>query len=190
MSWTRTAEPIDTLHLSSLRYCAMNFTSENGHAKYDLNPPYQRGSVWSTQQRRDLIRSLLMGVPIGAVITNKRTYSTERNIRIYGVPHIYAVVDGKQRVETIIAFANDELSVPAEWWEDRSLIAEKVTDDGFVTFSGLTDYGQRQFEMFPMPTEEAQVTGLAAEAAIFGLVNTSGTPQTDADIQRAEEIAS
>ena len=34
----------------------------------DLNAPYQRGSVWTLDMRRNLIKSLLMGLPVGSII--------------------------------------------------------------------------------------------------------------------------
>jgi hypothetical protein len=83
--------------------------------RLDLNPPYQRGSVWGVERKRNLIRSLLMGLPIGAVFLNSR--------------HIMQpdrVVDGKQRIEAILDFLGDGLAVPAEWFAETDLIAAAV----------------------------------------------------------------
>lgn len=30
----------------------------------ELNPPYQRGDVWTTEQRMNLVKSLLLGIPV------------------------------------------------------------------------------------------------------------------------------
>lgn len=186
--WVRTSAPLPEIHLSSMRYCAMNYTDPDIGSKYDLNPPYQRGAVWTEQQRRDLMQSFLSGIPIGAVIVNQRSYDTAENIRVFGTPNIYAVIDGKQRIETIQAFHRGDFGVPADWWEDQSIDPNRVSADGTVTYDDLTDYGQRRFDMFPIPTEVASVKSLRAEAAIFRLVNTGGTEQTDDDIARAAAI--
>lgn len=186
--WVRQSAPLAEIHLSSLRYTAMNFTEGSIADKYDLNPPYQRGAVWTEQQRHDLMQSLISGIPIGAVITNQRSYTTSENERVFGSPHIYAVIDGKQRIETIQAFHRDEFAVPADWWSDRAIDPSRVSADGTVTYSALSDYGQRTFDMLPIPTEVAQVRSLRAEAMIFRLVNTGGTEQTEGDIARAASI--
>lgn len=186
--WVRQSAPLSEINLNSLRFCAMNYTDPDIGSKYDLNPPYQRGAVWTDQQRRDLMQSFLSGVPVGAVIVNQRSYTTSENERVFGAPHIYAVIDGKQRIETIQAFHRGEFSVPADWWEDRSIDPTRVSADGTVTYGDLTDYGQRRFDMFPIPTEVANVKSLRAEAAIFRLVNTGGTDQTDDDIARAAVV--
>lgn len=190
MTWTRKSKPIVELRLNSLRYTAMNYTEPGFIDRYDTNPPYQRGSVWTLDQRRDLIFSLLSGIPIGAVIVNQRSYSTEENIRVFGTPHIYAIIDGKQRVETLVAFARGEFSILADWLSDEEFDIDSgtVRDNGRVRWGDLTSLGRRRFEMFPVPTEVAQVRSLRAEAAIFRLVNTTGTDQTEDDIARAEGI--
>ena len=57
--------------------------------KTDLSPPYQRGSVWTEDQRLDLMYSLLAGYPIGAVILNDRmntAWSTDFKVA-YAVLH-------------------------------------------------------------------------------------------------------
>lgn len=63
----------------------------------ELNPPYQRRSVWKTKQRKLLVESVFNGVPIPALIVHKR-YDKKRN------KYVYDILDGKQRVETILHF--------------------------------------------------------------------------------------
>jgi hypothetical protein len=66
----------------------------------DLNPPYQRDHVWGEERRRNLIRSLTMGLPIGAIFINSRDIME---------PEV--VLDGKQRIETV-----------APGWPGKSLL--------------------------------------------------------------------
>jgi len=37
-----------------------------------LDPPYQRGDVWGYKRQANLIRSILLGVPIPSIIINDR----------------------------------------------------------------------------------------------------------------------
>jgi hypothetical protein len=60
--------------------------------RYDLNAPYQRDTVWEVTRRRNLIRSLLMGIPTGTLILSDLPYRE-------GSEHYFRVVDGKQRIE-------------------------------------------------------------------------------------------
>lgn len=149
---------------------------------FDLDAIYQRGSVWTESQRVALVKSLLMGLPIGSVTLNHRGFSAEK---------LYSVVDGKQRIEAVRAFYNDEFSVPAEWFDSEDF-TETVTGEGGtqrVLFSGLGKVNQHRFENSQFPALEAHVKTVAEEAEIFGLINSGGTSQTESDLNRAADIA-
>src|ERR1035437_2696500 len=121
---------------------------------YDLDAPYQRGSVWTDEQRRDLIKSLHMGLPVGAVTVSKLPW---RNY-LPNTQKGYRVVDGKQRIETVRAFANDEFSVPAFWFRSGALSdAAVAVDRKAVTWSNLSIASQRRFDMnMSLPAHEFQ----------------------------------
>src|SRR3989338_11611701 len=63
----------------------------------DLDPPYQRKPAWKTKQRLLLLSSLFNGIPIPALILH-RHFDTKTK------KEVYDVLDGKQRVETILHF--------------------------------------------------------------------------------------
>lgn len=67
---------------------------EDGHL--NLEPGFQRKSVWTGLDRRKLIQSILEGYPVPSIFLYRR----EEN----GMP-IYDVLDGKQRLETIFMFS-------------------------------------------------------------------------------------
>lgn len=61
----------------------------------NLNPGFQRKSVWKKKDRQKLIDSILRNYPIPAIFLYKR----EENGEI-----IYDVIDGKQRLESILMY--------------------------------------------------------------------------------------
>src|SRR5262245_25385378 len=79
----------------------------------DLNAPYQRASVWSEDQRIALVRSWLLGLPVPAVLFNSRAttaWTAENGTDVMETGQgLYGVVDGKQRIETAIAWFNGDL---------------------------------------------------------------------------------
>lgn len=155
-----------------------------------LDPPYQRGSVWTTDQRRNLVRSWLLGVPVPAIVLNDRgTAAWEGS---YGArEHVYAVIDGKQRIEAAIAWFDGDLDVPASWFDPDLVERTQATPDGpYVTASDLTTAGRRITSHRAMvPVCVAQVADLATEAAIFGLVNGAGVPQEQSTLDRAHTLS-
>lgn len=147
--------------------------------KLDLNPPYQRGLVWTDEQRENLIRSLLEGIPCGIVYRNFRGFN-------HATP--YAIVDGKQRIDTVRRFYDGELTVPAHWFSADDLHPDypKAYDeedgnayihpDGRVSYLGLSDQGQRVFDMSSLAVYETHKLTLAGEEMLYERVNYGGTP--------------
>ncbi|MDY0162067.1 DUF262 domain-containing protein [Desulfobotulus sp.] len=71
--------------------------------KYDKEPPlikldpdFQRHTVWTAQQKSELIESILMGIPLPLIYVKE----DDRGVHI--------VVDGRQRLTTLFQFMNHE----------------------------------------------------------------------------------
>lgn len=172
-------EPLPRLSLQAFNHTTMHYTMERADGDiFELETPYQRGSVWSESQRQALIRSMLMGLPTGSIIINRRGYQLQK---------AYAVVDGKQRIETLRAWENDEFTVPRHWFEDR-FIEEPDSTDPDVSWSGLSIIGQRHWGNRPVSTLEANVKTLGEEAEIYGLINSAGTEQTEENLAHAKSF--
>lgn len=71
--------------------------------KIDVNPVYQReGGVWSLEKKQLFIDSLLNGFDIPKLYFNELPS---------GGPYDFAIIDGKQRVTTILSFLNSEFAL-------------------------------------------------------------------------------
>lgn len=161
----------------------------------DLNPPYQRGTVWTTDQRIALVKSWMMGVPIPALVLNDRhtpAWQAANGTAVYdGDMPGYVVVDGKQRLETAIAWFANRLAVPASWFPaDRVARTEDTPDGPYVRYNGLTVVGRRFTKhRWHFPVIEAQLPTIQAEAELYLLVNGGGTQQSAQDMERAARVA-
>jgi 5-methylcytosine-specific restriction endonuclease McrA len=67
-----------------------------GKKQLNLSPGFQRRSVWSLGDRRLLIQSLVAGIPLPSVYLYKQQNSKGTLT--------YDVIDGKQRIETLLYF--------------------------------------------------------------------------------------
>lgn len=152
----------------------------------DLNPPYQRGEKWTRDQQRLLFRSMLLGVPVPAIILNDRHAS---GMASPDEPS-YAVIDGKQRLLACVAWLDDDLDLPASWFKPEDVAVAVDTPDGpYVTRSGLTVRAERLMHTrCTCAVATAQVPTIKDEAEIFLLVNRAGTPMDDEDYAAAEAI--
>lgn len=145
----------------------IRFWEEAGYL--DLNPPYQRGEVWGETRRKNLIRSILQGIPIASIIVNDRTRSQSWG----DMPEKFVVViDGKQRISAVLGFLNNGFRVPAEWFD---------MEGEEVCFADLPISSQRRFRHIPMAFSEGSLPTIEAEAEVFELVNYGGVPQGQSD---------
>ncbi|WP_144721091.1 DUF262 domain-containing protein [Agrococcus jejuensis] len=73
----------------------LEFQSKALQGELELSPSYQRADVWPTRDAQQLIESILRGIPLPSVII------LERNTEDGGQ---YEIVDGKQRLTSILRF--------------------------------------------------------------------------------------
>ena len=132
-----------------------------------LSPPYQRGDVWGIKRQRNLIKSILLGIPIPSIIVN------DRGSACWDGDYRIAVIDGKQRITAILKFLNDELSVHGEWFG---------MENEFVIYSQLPIPRQRGIKNHPIPFSEGQLATIEDEREVFDLVNFGGVQQGESDI--------
>ena len=75
--------------------------------KYKDITDYQRNYVWSNKSRSLLIESFIMNIPIPPIFLYERDYS------------FYEILDGKQRVSSIVKFYNNEFALEGlEVWSE------------------------------------------------------------------------
>lgn len=152
--------------------------------RMDMHPPYQRASRWTKEQRRALIETILLGLPIPAVVIN------DRNHRIWSGPErgTFGLIDGKQRLSTVLSFIDGQFTVPREWFEDGMLEDPNRATEA-VLFGDLSTMGQRYITEASIPLVQTQVGSIAEEAGLYLLLNSTGATQTAEDLDRAARIA-
>ncbi|SKC49768.1 DUF262 domain-containing protein [Okibacterium fritillariae] len=77
----------------------------------DLNPPYQRKSVWTRGEKQRFLDTIFRNYPSPAIFLHK-------SLDDEGNP-TYHVVDGKQRLSTILDFADNKLRLAKDFGDSR-----------------------------------------------------------------------
>lgn len=89
-----------------------NFYEQFQLKKYKLDPPYQRDmNVWSIEQKSFLLDTIFKNFPIPPIFLEQKINPDT------GITN-YDVIDGKQRLSTIIGFINNEVPLPKEFGND------------------------------------------------------------------------
>lgn len=193
MTTNQTEAPIQSYSMQasnrSAREIARLFSESEGEG--DLNPTYQRSSVWTNLQRVELVKSWLMGVPIPSIVINDRIFGPwPKHFGRTEGEFSYAVIDGKQRIEAAQAWFGGELAVPASWFDPAMVENPFETEDGlYVYYTGLSTEEQRYQKFnFKLPTVEAKVGTIQEEAEIYLLLNSTGTAHTTQDLVNAARV--
>ena len=80
--------------------------------KYNLDPPYQRDmNVWDINQKSFLMDTIFKNFPTPPIFLEQKINSET------GITN-YDVIDGKQRLSTIIGFINNEVPLPKQFGSD------------------------------------------------------------------------
>lgn len=88
--------------------------------RLELRPPFQRKPVWTNKQRSFLVESILMDVPIPEVYV--QVTQAEDGTEQYGV------VDGQQRLRTILQFVGIESDEDQEGEDINRFALESLPD--------------------------------------------------------------
>jgi 5-methylcytosine-specific restriction endonuclease McrA len=82
----------------------------NKTGKLNLNPGFQRASVWSNNDKKALIDTILKGLPLPNVFLWEHKEGNKK---------IYDVIDGKQRIESLLEFTRFRLPMSVKFDPDR-----------------------------------------------------------------------
>lgn len=143
---------------------------ENG--QLNLNPSFQRDSVWKPLHRRRFIQTILDRYPVPSIFFYLDDIGT------------YQVLDGKQRLETIFKFARvrgvrrEDLAVKYRLAEEEQ---ERWLDWRALTKAGKTP----AFRSYRMQVVEVR-GDLSDIVELFVRINSTGTALTRAEVRHAK----
>jgi uncharacterized protein with ParB-like and HNH nuclease domain len=134
--------------------------------KFNLDPEYQRKSVWSDEQQSLLIDSILKNIPIPPIFLRE-------NIDKKGKTS-FEVIDGKQRLSSIFKFIDNEISTIDD---DNDPLHE--SELAGLRFSDLENNDEfesvlEDFWRYPLPIEYVYTKDDKVVDKIFDRLNRSG----------------
>ena len=160
------------LYYESLPLTVQNLINMQKNRALNLSPGFQRDSVWTEADRRKLIDSIVRGYPLPSIFLYKR----ESDGRI-----IYDVIDGKQRIESILMFTGTirgrrfsaKLQLPGDeevgWLDWKTLCKQK-----------------RQFLIMGYKLQTMEVRGDPSDIIdLFVRINSTGKALTSAEKRHA-----
>jgi hypothetical protein len=157
--------------------------------KINLSPAFQRGHVWKLTTRKRLVKNIVARKPIPAVFLYKEAS---------GSKYSYNILDGKQRLESLILFIGNERSdfkIPhwnkyfyGDAQRKSAHYAIETGEKKKRTFKQLDDDVVRDFREYAIPTIEITLddeSSLDEIITLFVDINQQGEPVSRFDIVKA-----
>ncbi|KAF1082709.1 MAG: hypothetical protein GQF41_0476 [Candidatus Rifleibacterium amylolyticum] len=130
-----------------------------------LNPEFQRNRVWRLSQERELVESVLMGIPIPVIYV----FETDEGIK--------QVVDGRQRISAFVRFLDNEFALDG---------LKMLPDFNKMKFKDLAPIYQSKFERYQLPVYIIEPpTPERLKYDIFDRVNRGGTTLNNQEMRNA-----
>jgi len=140
----------------------------------NLDPGFQRRSVWTWNDRRRLIQSIFAGYPIPSIFLYRRSPKGRL---------IYDVIDGKQRLETVLMFAKVG-RFKRDWFDVKLDLGEGLLWYDWPTICKHFSSNRSAFDAYKLQT--AEVTGeLNQIIDLFVRINSTGKRLTSGEKRHA-----
>ncbi len=156
--------------------------------KYDFEVKYQRKSgVWSEDKKSFLIDSIMKNYPLPPIFMRSKVDTRTGKTR-------YEIVDGKQRLQTIIGFIKEEVFLPESFEDDTifdkaSLVKAKLMNA--KSFKEIQDCEELNIFVKQFWTYTLNVVYIYSESEkvisnVFDRLNRNGVPLDPQELRNAK----
>lgn len=129
----------------------------------DMNPDYQRGFVWDDADRESLLETIFCNGKIGEFVFVDKPFVS------FDTPSS-EILDGKQRLSTLIAFYENRFSYKGVYYND------------------LSGNDKQAFLNYPVSVGECRETDKKQILKIFIMLNKGGRPMSDEHLEKVEKM--
>lgn len=156
----------------------LDLVNLHGHGALELSPAFQRDSVWTLTDRKKLIDTVVRNYPIPAIFLYR--YSDEGQLR-------YAVIDGKQRLETLLGFLGHlrgkafEAKIEVPGMQGLQKVSARTLKKDGRHFSPLS----KEILGYKVPVIEVEGE-LSDVMELFVRLNSTGKPLTQQEKRKAK----
>lgn len=172
---------IDSIEFDIGKKTIADFQMHYESNSINLNPVFQRASVWKLNQRKNLMKSIYENIPIPTIFLYKR-YINDKPI--------FDVIDGKQRLESIFMFLGlkgfKKQKFPFKLIYNDN---EDQTKEENAYWDELNEKVRRKILQFPINT--ITVSGNLGDISdIFVRINSTGSSLSRQEIRTAKYLQS
>ena len=143
------------------------FVDMQAQGRLELNPEYQRKSVWTYKDKQFFLDTVFNNYPCPAVYLQKENTPTGP---------LYNVVDGKQRLSTVLDFYAGKIRINKEF---------SIVEMRGLKFKDLTEKRQSDFYNYIFMVEQIRSESSVDWGEVFQRVNKNQKKLTDQELRHA-----
>lgn len=142
--------------------------------KFNFSPPYQRDSVWTEEKQSFFIDSILRNYPIPPIFLHQKIEDDTGKIS-------FEVVDGKQRLTSIISFIEGSICSSSEIDEDEltGIFFNDLSDEKYANV-------KKHFWRYQIPVEYIDTEDEQTIDSIFDRLNRNGEKLNGQELRNAK----
>jgi hypothetical protein len=154
------------------------FRDRNREGTLTIKPPFQRKPVWAAKQKCALIESILLELPVPEIYV-QQIVSPE------GVTN-YAIVDGQQRIRTVLQFIGSETD-PQQQEYNKFVLDKLPTDSAWkdIAFEDLSDEDRVKFYSYKFAVRYLNTNNDADVRDMFKRLNQFLSPLKPQELRNA-----
>lgn len=171
---------MDRLNRSSNNINIASFWENFKLNKYNFDPEYQRrGDVWNESKKSFLIDTIFKNFPMPPIFLHQHIDDSSGST-------VYEVIDGKQRLQSIIDFIEGKISLPNTFSED-SLGNESLNGIKFSDLEApeLSEY-KKLFWRYNITIEYIDSDDSSIINNVFDRLNRNGEPLNAQELRKAK----
>ena len=176
---TTPSERVDEKLFNSTEHPVSWFRDNYKSGSLRIKPPYQRKPVWSPKQKCSLIESILLGMPIPEIFV-QHTVSGDAD------DTAFAVVDGQQRIRTLVQFIGVE-NDPKEIQHNKFALDELDEESPWLglQFETLPPDDRKKFLFYRFGVRYLNTEDDKLVRNIFERLNAFTTPLSPQEVRNA-----
>ncbi|MBP2245188.1 DUF262 domain-containing protein [Paenibacillus xylanexedens] len=154
------------------------FFENHSLKKYNFAPSYQRrGDAWSLEKQSFLIDSIMKNYPIPPIFLHAKVNSENGKT-------VYDIIDGKQRLTSIVKFISNEIDLPENFGDD-SYGSEEYNGLKFNEIDAKSEL-KSNFWKYKLPIEYVDTEDVIVVNNIFDRLNRNGEPLNNQELRHAK----
>ncbi|QXM18781.1 hypothetical protein [Vibrio phage ST2-1pr] len=107
-------------------------------------PSWQRGLVWSVEEKVAFIESVFIGYDLGSVMINDLNWDEDRKMT---TPMSEIIVDGQQRISALIGYVNNDFSINGLYWKDLTRIEQRDFRERQIGLKSISCFDEEKLKI-------------------------------------------